>query len=396
MASLHDLFPDGPRVRGDEQIALDDHHTMRRFEQLFGPRRDPFADGRVSTDAGELTRMVDTAVADKTPLDMSAYLAPATGARRKRKVDVILLTASALAVVGLATTATVGAVQLATASPATSALQSLQADEAALQNAFQSVTSATDRLVTEIEAAAQDAAKTRQAIVDTSSAPNPFLEIDEAAQPLQIADPAALVTVLAAIDAYTAGLSAVVVPTPPAEYERRTVDEESLADVAAAIDSAQQQLVEIDTAMAALRATRTEVQTLKTSYTQALQGFASSFPVAAAVTVAAFPDAVEALRSAVTAAAGQVAASDLALPSAATVLARYRDGVVALATDQVRVERERIDAERREQNRGTGGQAPPSAPEPTQPPPVEPDPPVDPPVDPPTDPETPPDGNGTP
>ncbi|MGV2903714.1 hypothetical protein ACNPM4_18745, partial [Microbacterium sp. AGC62] len=171
------------------------------------------------------------------------------------------LSAASLAVVALVVAGTVGGIQMATASPAASAVESLEADEAALLNAHQSLKTAQDRLIADIDAQTAEVAPLRSALTGTSTAPDPAGGADDA--PIAVTDAAALATALAAVDAYASGLAAITVPELPAEYARADIDEDSLVEVGGAIDGVQERLVAMDDATAEARAVRERFDALR-------------------------------------------------------------------------------------------------------------------------------------
>ncbi|WP_205814351.1 hypothetical protein, partial [Microbacterium sp. K35] len=177
----------------------------------------------------------------------------------------------------VAAAATVGGIQAATASPAASALESLQADEASIQNAHQALTSARDTLVADIGTQTAEATALRTAIVDTATVPDPASSSDD--DVIAVADPALEEAAVAALDGYLAALAAVTVPALPAEYRRAEIDENSLVDVGQAIDDAQGDLDALDQATAEMRTIRTAFDALRPAATPAVTAYlASSVP----------------------------------------------------------------------------------------------------------------------
>jgi hypothetical protein len=347
MTALSDLFPDGPRAGASGGATLDDHHTVWRLREMIGEPRDVRGVARPIADTDELIRRVEAASKNAAPVAVDAGHAVRPAKRQRRRFDPLTTIAGSLAVVAVLTAATVGGVQMATASPAASSLTALEDDEAAIQNGLQSLTTTRDRIVADVEAQTADAALLRGALVSTSSAPDPASDADAV---IEVTDPAALAPALAALDAYAAGLAAIAVPALPAEYSRGDIDEESLEDVAGAIDTAQERLLALDAATADMRAIRTELDALRPPAEAAVATYAGTFAGAAEAAKDRYPDADEALHVAMAEAAAGISATGLWGPAGEAALARYRDAFVAVAADQLRVDIEREEEREREQN----------------------------------------------
>ena len=379
MTSLADLFPDGRRIDIDAAVVQDDFHTMRRLSEMIGDPREDLDATRPRSNAQELVRRVD-AVAKDTASPVAAPLTPARASkRRRRRIDVISVSVAAVAVVAVASALVVGGVQAATASPAASALISLRSDEAAILNSYQSLQAGSERLSVAIEQGEADAAALRAALETTGTAPDPAGSTNDARVP--IADEAALAAVLAAVDGYQTGLDEVTPPELPTAYERGGLNEDSLAEVGAAIDDAQQQLSEISAAASELRDARTQVDDLRAPLQQALVTYALTFPARAESVLNDNRGADPDLRNAVTAAAAGIVATGASGPEGIAALTAYRDAVVAVREDQLGVERARREAEERRENQPQPQPQPsepaPTEPQPTEPPPTEPPPPVE-------------------
>lgn len=401
MTHLNDLFPDGPRAGDAGSVVLDDHHTARRLREMIGEPRQSGAAATSDADARALADMVQAAARTAVPVGAGSGESSRSKKRPRRSVDAVTLSAASLAVVALVVAGTVGGIQMATASPAASAVDSLEADEAVLLNAHQSLKTAQDRLIADIDAQTAEVAPLRSALTETSTAPDPAGGADDA--PIAVTDAAALATALAAVDAYASGLAAITVPELPTEYARADVDEDSLVEVGGAIDGVQERLVAMDDATAEMRAVREKFDALRPTADVAVDAYAASFVPAATAAIGRYPDAEESLRAAVTDAAARVAAADLWTVEGRSALAAYRDAFVALAADQLRFEIERDQREdmnqwqpQQQQQQGDGTQNPPTEGS------TDPGTGVTPPV---TDPgggepdpggETPPDGEGTP
>ncbi|MBN7793388.1 hypothetical protein [Microbacterium esteraromaticum] len=398
MTTLDDLFPDGPRQMAAPVV--DDHHTVRRLDAMFGDRRADLDRTHRTSARPALVAMVDGAVADARPLGEVPPVSRPDG-RRRRRFDAISVVAGGLAAAALVVTGAIGAVQLATASPADDALSALAADEKTIDSAMAGLESAHARLAESISEADATAAalpaelqQVREA-TDPADIPPGWTEVPDDAGVIAIADPAALDAVLAAVESYRTDLAAVELPEVPAVYARADIDADSLDEVAAAIDAAQLQLAQIDRTTAALRETRMAVDARTAQFEAELAVFTATFPGLAQTVVEQNPDAEPELAAAVVAAGQEVARADLLAAQGTAVLVTYREAVVALVESQVYADRVRLEQEQREEEERQRQQEQQPQPE-VSPDPVEPEPgPENPPVDPspdPVEPTAPPEG----
>lgn len=390
MTTLDELFPDG-RQRSAAPIAADDHHTARQLERLLGERRVEVDRPQDTSARPALIAMVNDAVSDARPLGTMPPASRPDDRRPRRRFDLLNASAAALAVVAIAGVVLVGGVQMATASPATDALKSLEADEKTIDSATAGLVAASQRVteaITGADAAAEALRPALEAVrqaIDPADIPPGETQAPDDVGTIPIADAKALDTALAAIDAYRADLAAYELPSLPEDYARGDVDTESLSEVAAAIDAAQVRLSEIDRVSAQVRELRTAVDTRATAFGAQLTTFTATFPGLAQKAIDENPDAEQQLKDAVTAAGASVAASDLLIEGGAASLGAYRDAVVALVAGQVHAdrvreeeEREQEERERRERERQQE-QSPSPSPSPTEPAPGDPTtPPADP------------------
>ncbi|MBD8011312.1 hypothetical protein H9633_03230 [Microbacterium sp. Re1] len=373
MSTLDDLFPDGRRQSGAD-VSADEQQTVRRLDQLLGDRRADIDRTHRASARPALVAMVDGALSDARPLGTVPATSHPDSRRPRRRFDLLNLSVAALAVVALAAAGLIGGVQAATASPATDALRVLAADEKTIESATAGLESARGRLIESVAEADAAAAALRPALESTRSAPDPAdippgeTEAPADAGTIPIADPKALDTVLAALDAYRTDLSAFGVPHLPEPYARGAVDSDSLTEVGAAIDHAQLQLGEIDRVSAQIRVARTSLDDRNAAFAAQLVTFAKTFPDLASAAVDDNGNADEDLRDAVVTAADALTKTDLQTAAGVASLTAYRDAVVALVADQVYADRLREEREREEAERERERQRqwrPNPAPEPT-------------------------------
>lgn len=400
MATLRDLFPDGKRTSdsGESQPGVDHQRSVaHKLEALLGDRRGDLEATHRASGRHALSALVDEAA--RRPAGVAATPAKsAGGSRARRRIDLLNVAVAGLAAVAVATTAVVGAVQAATASPADDALQALAADEKTIASAEVTLAVARQRIADDMAEADARAEALLAALSPVATAPDPAdippgeTEVPDDAGRIDIIDPVALEKVSASIDTYRRELAAIPIPPLPEPYEHSTVDDDSLVDVGAAIDRAQQQLADVDRATADLRETRAQLRDHEVAFAAQLATFAGTFRSAAEKMIADHPDASPKYKDAVSTAVNAVAAADLRTDPGLQTLAQYRDAVFALVgaqvyADRVREEqRQREDRERVEREQGQRPSLPGGRPSPTQPPPEEPMPSEPEPTQPPTDP----------
>lgn len=354
MSTLSDLFPDGKRRSAEPSAHDESHRSGQGFAEMFGDRPAVGGEPQRTADRPALAAVVDAAVAEGRSWATTTPSAPKRRARRRRRPDPVDSGMAILAVAAIATATVIGGVQAATASPADDALQSLIADERTIEAAEVALADTRERLAESVADADARAATLRTAldgvreIVDPADIPEGGTEAPEDAGRVAIVDQAALDAAIVAVDAYRADLAALILPPLPAAYQRARIDGDELVEVAAAIDAAQQQLMEIDRTFAAVRSMRTAARKRATTYATTLTAFATTFPAAAQRAIDEHPDAEQPFKDAVAAAGDALAASDLTTEGADAALQGYRDAAAALVADQVRADRQR---EREEEER---------------------------------------------
>lgn len=381
MSTLEDLFPDGRR-QSETSVAADEQQTVRRLDQLLGDRRADLDRTHRASARPALVAMVDGALADARPLGTVPSTSRPDGRRPRRRLDLLNVSAAALAVLAIAGAGLVGGVQAATASPADDALRVLTADENTIESATAGLEAARARLTESVAEADAAAAALRPALESMRSAPDPAdippgeTEAPDDAGTIPIADAKALDAVLAALDSYRADLAKVDLPAMPKEYARGDVDTDSLDEVASAIDAAQLQLAEIDRVSAGVRDARTAVDARAAAFTAELTTFTAGFPDRARKAVDENPDAAQELKDAVSAAGAAVATRNLLTEQGTQALRTYREALIALVSSQVYADRVREEAEREEAERARQRererQRPQPQPTPTGPAPTEP------------------------
>lgn len=376
------------------RAVTDSPRTDPLLEALVGrPREEsrPHAEG---ADAVRLVNLVDSAVVNSSPSVIfvgSDKNKKPKKHRGHRRIDWVNTIVGAVAVVVVAATAVFTGVQVASADPASDAVEVLTADEASLAGAENSLAASTARLEESIATGLEDSALIRTALG----------ELAATADHAETADQEALTAAVQAVDAYRTGLEQTVVPPVPARYERGNIDEDSLTSVADAINEVQEASTALDEASDALRTSRTSVDALNTTYTGQLAAFAGSLTLYATTQNDAYPVAGQKFRDAVTAAATAVTVTPLNGASATAALRTFRDAVLALREEDLRVRV--LEEQEREQSQNNQrpvtptpapdpGETDPGATDPGTDPGTSPG--TDPGADPGTDPGTDPNGGG--
>lgn len=356
MSTLDDLFPDAKQRRA-ERAVVDDDHAARSLQQMFGdPRTDLDLTHRASG-RRQLVALVDAAVTDARPLKTPPPAPLQDRRRTRRRVDLLTVATGALAVLALVTTGVVGGLQAATASPAHDALRALVADEKTIATMEQRLAASAAAIEEGISAADAQGEALRTTLEGLRTVPDPAdippgeTEAPEDAGTLTIAEDAALTGILEGLKAYRAELDAVERVALPAAYTRGDVDEGLLTEVGSAIDAAQLHLTILDEARTAVRTVEEAIRTKQAAFEGSLTAFAATFTTVAQHAIAENPDADQELKDAVAAAAQALTQVDLMTAEGLAALHSYRDAVFALASDQVRADREREERERAEQER---------------------------------------------
>ncbi|MDQ4214287.1 hypothetical protein [Microbacterium capsulatum] len=321
MSRLQALFPDGPR---STRIVFDDHHTVRRLNEMFGGERAGLRQVVAVADVPALVRTVQASQRDAAPIVLPAQSAKSTrrGSRGPRR-DVVNVTAGVIAAVVLASAGVAGVVHAANANPAADAYAALQAGEAAVEDLAQGVRNSH----------AQTAARIRDALDDVQSLQAAFVSlqpglVDRAGDTVRLADSSMLTGAIADAAATTNALKAITLPTLPADDTVR-VDERSLDSIAKAADQSQARTRAWQAMTAPLAAISDKVSSTIAAYDARRASVAAAFPTLAARMVDEYSSRDRTLRDAVTAAATRIATTNLAQGGAAAITA-YRAAVQAL------------------------------------------------------------------
>lgn len=356
------------------------------LEALVGRPRMTRVTDDIGHDLPRLVAMVDAAAANRAAMPVDS--APSSVRRSRRRIDWLSAVTGAAAVVAVAVASVFTVVQVANASPAADAVAVLQSDEDTLISAELGLTASRARIEEQIAKGATTAQTFQAAIAVFAPAEDeePFV------------DAAVLDAANGAAAQYTATLDAIEMSESLPKWKAPSVDEDSLASVAAAIDEVQERSALVDELTAEVRTTRQSVETATAAFTAGVDSFRASLGASTQAVLDDAPDAQQSLRDALTIAAANATAADLTTPAGAAALQGYRDAVRALregqtlAAEEAEREREREreqENERRSTNNdesqndsgtndpGTGTtdpgtDVPPPTEEPTEPVPVDP------------------------
>lgn len=332
------------------------------------------ASGKSAEDAG--WRAPELAQVGKRPIF--------NGRRKAGAVNLLSVAAALLAVVAIVGTASFAVVQRATANPADDAMVSLREREAELANDTKVLQTAADLYGASVEEATSLAQASESVLAALEG------RVDGSAL---AAAQAARGTLL------QAAATAVSVSVP--EYQRASIDEESLADVAKAIDGVRLARESLPTLITDARDARSQVTGAVSAFRAELASLGSAIKAEADKLIVENDSAAQSFRAAVTDAAGRVTAAQQAGGDGLAEMPVYAAAVDALRAENQRVlaleeaERERTPTQQPTRNPGSGGSntgggstnpSPAPAPSPSEStPPAEPtDPPTETPTDPPT------------
>lgn len=342
MTTLDELFPDGPRrVRG---AVNDDHHTLRRLDEMFGAPRAAARTARTDVDA--LVRTARDAQEDAVPVALPAKPASASRSRSRVRRDPVNIAAAVLAVGAMVAAGVLGTVQAANANPAAGALRSLQQSQADVEDLAQGVRDTYGGTADRIAGALSDAAALRAVLVVIASGTT------TGSDSIPIAAPDVVQGAIDEVDGYASALHGIALPALPQEQSPVGVDERSLTAIASAADAAQVQREAWQQSAALLASASAQTDELVAAHERRRDLFAGTFVSGAAQLVADHPGAPRTARDAVVSAAGRIAETRLAGVSGAAAVAAYREAVAAL------LEGRAVESTGRGVDTGTGGPTP--------------------------------------
>ncbi|GAB6858982.1 hypothetical protein [Microbacterium xylanilyticum] len=323
MSRLQALFPDGPR---SVEPKIDDHHTLRRLNELFGGQRAGLRRAAAVADVPELVRTVRVAQQTAAPIVLPAQSAKAArrGARRPRR-DIVNVVAGVIAAAVLGAAGVASMVHSANANPAAEAYAALQADEAAVEDLAQSVRSSR----AQTEGRGKDARDDVQSLQAALEGLQPGL-VDRTGDTVKLADATVLADAIADADSTAAAIKAIPLPALPAD-DPPNVDERSLDSIAKAADRNQARTRAWQQLKAPLADAADTLSSTVAAYDARWAATASGFPALAQRMVDQYSNRDRALRDSVTTAAAQVATTKLTQGAGAAVEA-YRAAVQALVS----------------------------------------------------------------
>lgn len=314
MTTLDDLFTD--RKRAAATGAAPGDRSAQSLDQLFAqsPRSASTKPATVD-DAPALRALV---AAPARTFQAGSAPKPKTIRRVRESRDWVTVVLALLAVVAVVVAAAVVARSMSAASPAANALDTLVQTEADLVNMQSTINRDIGVLQSDKDAGAAGA----QALAA------PLASFGDTA------DEAALATAETARQAYIAAATAIVVPEALAPYRRGQIDEDSLASVGTAIDSANEQLSALEPVVAEVETARAALTVADDTFAAALSAFTGSIPPFAALLVEDNPAVEVEITDAVTATASAVAAADLMTATGVSAISPYTDAVATMRDAQ--------------------------------------------------------------
>lgn len=335
MTTLDELFTDRARVAAPGEASGD--RSAASLDRMFAQApRSAASTPVVGDDASALRALVD---APARTFQVGNAPTPRTIRRVREPRDWVTIGLSLLAVVAVVVAAVVVARSLAAASPAANALDTLVQTEADLVN--------TQSMISRDIALVQSDRDAGLASADALAAPLASFG--------DTVDEAALATIEAARQAYVAAATAIVVPEPLAPYRRGPIDENELASVGTAIDSANEQRLALDPIAEEVRAARTGLTAADDTFAAALMAFTGSIPPYAQTLVDDSPDVDAEVSDAVIAAADALVAADLTTASGLAAVKPYTDAVTAMREEQILWDEEAERIRNSVNNGSTGG-----------------------------------------
>lgn len=317
----------------------------------------------------ELTELVGVAV---PRTDDRGWMAPerAQAARRPRfaragsggSVGALSIVVAVAAVLMLAGTTTFALVQRATVNPAAEAMAGLREREAELRNEIKGLQTSSDLLAAMIEEA-QVASQSAAGVL-----PNLRGRVEDA--PVDAAESART-----ALDSAVSSVPTVLVP----DYQRGTVDEQSLRSVGHALDEVRRERDALPSLIAQVRTARSGVSSALDDFRARLRDLGAAVEAAGARVVQSQDAAGDGFRQAVTNAAAGVLSAQRTGADGLTEMAAFAAAVDALNAENARVlEQQSVRAPSRAPSGGTVSPTTPVAPggtgatDPTTPAPTDP------------------------
>lgn len=336
MTRMQDLF--ATQRRRDERVTrtLDDPAANRRIEAIFNGA--PRATASRSDFPDEVTALSELISSRRvSEPEFQALKKPARLRRSRSGRDWLSIGAATLAVVSVVSASTMVGISVASASPATDALNTLTANEAVLANDIQRVNNS----IATLEQSRQSAKSEAEAL----AAPLAGLA--------QLGDIPAVTMTEAARQAFLAAIDDVKMPETVAAYRRPAIDGDSLESVGTAIDFVDSRTREAQTASSDLDDLRRTLAETIRPLDEAVAALGRDLPALATTLVGDNDLADETLRTNVTTLAARVSQVDTttapgAISEFLTAVTALRDGQEA-AEDEIAAQAAAEAEQRRQQ-----------------------------------------------
>lgn len=321
MTRMQDLF--ASQRRRDERVinTIGNPATDRRLEDMFdGAPRVTAERPDVPDEVDALTDLIGgRRVAAPEPRGAKK---PIRARRSRGRRDWLSIGAATLAVVSVVSASTMVGISVASASPATDALNTLTANEAVLANDIQRVNNS----IATLEQSRQNAKAEAEAL----AAPLAGLA--------ELGDIPAVATTEAARQTFLAEIETVEMPETVAAYRRPAIDGDSLESVGTAIDFVDSRTREAQTASSELDDIRRTLDQTVAPLDDAVAALGRDLPALATTLVEDNDLADETLRTNVTTLAARVSQVDTT--TAPSAISEFLSAVTALRDGQEAAEEE--------------------------------------------------------
>lgn len=335
MTRMQDLF--ASERRRDERVisTLDDPATSRRLEAMFhGAPRATASPSEFPDEVTALTELISSRRV--VPAEPKGLKKPGRLRRSRSGRDWLSIGAAALAVVSVVSASTLVGITVASASPASDAVNTLTANEAVLANSIERVNNS----ISALEQSRRTSKSNAEALGTPLAALGQITQI-----PAVASAEAARQTLLSQIDGVT-------MPESVPAYRRPAIETDSLESVGTAIDLVDVRTREAEATSAQLDELRLALEQTVRPFTDAVAALGRELPAVATTLLTENDVADETLRANVTTLAARVAEVDSTAASSA--INDFVNAVTLLRADQAATETEiaeeaAAEAERRRQ-----------------------------------------------
>lgn len=333
-----DIWADfSSRTRADERTATKAFIDPDHLSAVVGPPLETDRSGAAmaSTDAPELRLLVGERAPAIDQRGANGEI-PQRVRRTRGRRDRLAAVVTAIAVVSVVGALAAAVIALTSTSPTAAALGTLRETEAVLVDGISALNSKIERA----EGQRDDAVSRAAALAPVLAA-------------AVLADGPARAAAERARQDFVTSAAAITYPGAVAPYRRAPFDENSLAEVGAAIDKVQQTRMDLQQPHAALSAAETALADAEGPLAQALAAFTVTLPDAGARVREQNPLAAAPLLDAMSAAAARASAADLMTVEGQRALTELVAAASAVQADQLRVAAEQAAQSEESDSSGT-------------------------------------------